>query len=86
MDKQRTIVEFKSEIASLKSVTPWEEVKNDTIYHIPPIITLERRDIRIIKKCGDSATYCRVGDKEQTERKMFKTSVFAKFLVKKKKY
>ena len=86
MAKLHTVSELKENIDKLKSVTPWESIEVNTVYHVPPLVTLERREIFILKKEGDSATYRRIGDKEQKERTMMKTSVFAKFLVKRKKY
>lgn len=86
MTKHKTVQDLKSEISALKSVTPWSEVVEKGVYHIPPIITLERREIVILKKNGNSATYKRIGDAEQKERTMYDTSVFAKFMVKRKKY
>ena len=84
--KQRSVQDLKAQITTLKSITPWDLIEANAVYHIPPIITLERREIFILTKEGDSATYRRIGDKEQKERTMMKTSVFAKFLVKRKKY
>lgn len=86
MAKPRTVSELKNQIDNIKSMTPWENVEVNAVYHIPPLVTLERREIFIISKEGDSATYRRIGDKEQKERTMAKTSVYAKFLVKRKKY
>lgn len=86
MAKQRTVQDLKAQIATLRSVTPWDEVEANKTYHIPPIITLDRREILVLSKQDNTATYRRIGDKEQTERTMHKTSVFAKFLVKRKKF
>lgn len=86
MAKLHTVSELKEKIDKLKSVTPWESIEVNTVYHVPPLVTLERREIFILTKEGDSVTYRRIGDKEQKERTMMKTSVFAKFLVKRKKY
>ncbi len=86
MAKLHTVSELKEKIDNLKSVTPWESIEVNTVYYVPPLVTLERREIFILTKEGDSATYRRIGDKEQKERTMMKTSVFAKFLVKRKKY
>ena len=82
----KSIQDIKDKIALLRSVTPWEEIEDGAIYHIPPIYTLQRRDIRILSIKGDSASYRRIGDTNQEPRTMFKTSVFAKFLVKRKKF
>lgn len=81
-----TISELKEKIDNVRAATPWETVEVNTIYHIPPLVSLKRREVLILTKNRNSATYKRVGDKEQVERTMFKTSVFAKFLIKRKKY
>lgn len=83
---KRSIKEMKEELQKLPSVTPWEDIKENEIYHIPPLITLERRDLHILSKNGNSAVYVRVGDKEKKERTLYDSSVFARFLVKRKKY
>lgn len=83
---KRSIQELKGELQKLKSVMPWSEIKPNEVYHVPPIISLERRDLYIISKKEDTATYRRIGDAENKERVMHETSVFARFLVKKKKY
>ena len=82
----KTVQDLKDQIATLKSVTPWEEIEENKVYHIPPIITLERREIMVLSKNDKTATYRRIGDIEQKERTMYKTSVFAKFIVKRKKF
>jgi hypothetical protein len=86
MAKLNTVSELKEKIDKLRSITPWESIEVNKVYHVPPLVTLERREILILTKDGDSATYRRIGDKEQKERTMMKSSVFAKFLVKRKKY
>ena len=86
MAKLHTVSELKEKIDKIKSVTPWESIEVNSVYHVPPLVTLERREVFILTKEGDSATYRRIGDKEQKKRTMMKTSVFAKFLVKRKKY
>lgn len=83
---KRSLQELKVELQKLKSVIPWNEIKADETYHVPPIISLERRDFYIIKKYKDKATYRKIGDTENQERTLHESSVFAKFLVKRKDY
>lgn len=83
---KRSIQELKSELQKLKSVVPWAEIKANEVYHVPPLISLERRDLLILTKDDKKATYIRVGDTEKKERTMYDSSVFARFLVKRKKY
>jgi hypothetical protein len=86
MAKKLTISNLKNFAANIRRVTPWDDIEINSVYHIPPLITLERRDVIIVNKNENTATYRRVGDKDKTDHTMFRTSVFAKFLVKQKKY
>ena len=83
---KRSIQELKEELQKIKSITPWEEVEVNRIYHIPPIISLERREVMIVTKTPDEATYRRVDGEDEKEGKMHRTSVFARFLIKRKKF
>lgn len=82
----KTIREIMKASNGLRPVTPWEEVKVNDVYHIPPIASLKRREVTILTKNDDSATYSKNGEPTSGEATMHKTSVFAKFLVKKKDY
>ena len=86
MNMKRSVQELKEELQKIKSITPWEEVEVNRIYHISPIISLERRDVMILTKTADEATYRRVDGDDEKEGKMHRTSVFARFLVKRKKF
>jgi hypothetical protein len=47
---------------------------------------LERREIIFLSKGENEGIYKRVDGGDETESKMHRTSVFARFLVKKKKF
>ena len=83
---KRSVQELKEELQKVQSITPWENVEVAKIYHIPPIISLERRDVLILTKTADEATYKRVDNGDEKEGKMHRTSVFARFLIKKKEF
>lgn len=83
---KRSVQELKEELQKIKSITPWEQIEENRIYHISPIISLERRDIMILKKGDDEATYKRVDGDDDKEGKLHRTSVFARFLVMRKKF
>lgn len=83
---KRSVQELKEELQKIKSITPWEQIEENHIYHISPIISLERRDIIILKKGDDEATYKRVDGDDDKEGKLHRTSVFARFLVMRKKF
>ena len=78
--------EFKEQMTPYLGITPWEEIKVGDTYHIPPILTLERRDVKVMEKDTTSLLCVRVDDGKKNELKMQKTSVYAKVLVKKRKF
>ena len=83
---KKKLEEMKDQLVLLKSITPWEDVKENEIYHIPPIGALSRRKVLILSKEDDKASYRKLGGTEQDEKVMYRTSVFAKFLVKERKF
>ena len=83
---KRSVQELKEELQKIKSITPWEDVEVNRIYHISPIISLERRDIIITSKGENEAPYKRVDNDDEKEGKMHRTSVFARFLIKRKAF
>jgi len=80
----KSIQDFKEELSKIKPITPWEEILEDEIYHIPPIISLTRRDIYVVRKNEDTLDYISSTNKKMTERTLHRTSAFAKFMVQKK--
>lgn len=83
---KKTVQDLKDKLATFKSVTPWDMIEPNKVYHIPPIITLHRREILVLSKDDEKATYCKVDGTDENKRTMYKTSVFAKFIVKRKKF
>lgn len=83
---KRSVQELKEQLQKIKCITPWEEIEVNKIYHISPIISLERRDIIILDKDDNEAKYKRVDGGDDTEGKMHRTSVFARFLIRRKKF
>lgn len=77
---------FKLNMKQYGAITPWESIQENAVYHIPPILTLCRRDILILEKTSDNIKYKRIDDTEKKENNMARTSVYAKVLVKRKKY
>lgn len=82
----KTVKDMKTELQKIPSIIPWEKVEVNKIYHIPPIISLKRREIIITDKDDNSAKYRRVDGTETQEGVLHKTSVLARFLVVRKKY
>ena len=83
---KRSVQKLKEELQKIKSIVPWSEVEENRIYHIPPIISLERRDVVILTKDDNEATYKRVDVDDNKEGKMHRTSVFARFMIKRKTF
>jgi len=77
---------FKAKMKQHGAITPWESIQENSVYHIPPILTLCRRDVLILEKKGDNIKYKRIDDTDKKEGNMARTSVYAKVLVKRKKY
>ena len=82
----RSVQELKEQLQKIKSITPWEDVEVNKIYHIAPIISLERRDVIILEKNENEAKYKRVDTNDDAGGKMHRTSVFARFLIPRKKF
>lgn len=78
--------QFKEHMTPYSGITPWEEIKVGNTYHIPPIHSLERRDVTVTEKTNTSLGCVRIDDGKKTELNMQRTSVYAKLLVKKRKF
>jgi hypothetical protein len=77
---------FKESMKKHKAITPWDSIEVNCVYHIPPIKSLSRRDVLIMEKDNDTIKYKRIDDTEKKEGNMARTSVYAKVMVKRKKY
>jgi hypothetical protein len=79
--------ELRAKWKIVEPITPWESVKVDGIYHIPPVLGLSCRDIKVTEKTDTELSFSRVdGVKENATGKYNKTSVFAKCMVVTKKF
>jgi hypothetical protein len=79
--------ELRTKWQAVSSITPWEEVKIDSVYHIPPVLGLGRREIKVTGKTDDEVTFTRVDGIEENANGTFKkTSVFAKCMVQVKEF
>lgn len=86
MGKERTIKSCKKELQQITHHIKWEDLEINKVYHVPPIITLNRMDIVILSKDNDTITFKEVGSSKNEESKMHKTSILSRFLVRKKEY
>lgn len=73
---------------NMKSTIEWEDIKENEIYHVPPLADGKRRDIMVIKKSQYSFTYRELSKDPKSSTSaiytLYHTSVMAKFLVKHK--
>ena len=75
--------ELRAKWQVVEPITPWEIVKVDRVYHIPPVLGLGRRDIKVTEKTDTELSFVRVdGIEENASGKYNKTSVFAKCMIK----
>ena len=80
------IREMKEKLYECRYVTPWKDIVEGEEYHIPPILSLLRRDLHITKKDETHLEYYKIGDKEKNIRSIQYDSVFSRLLVKKKNF
>lgn len=79
--------ELKAKWQKVASITPWENVKVNSVYHIPPVLGLKGRDIKVTEKTDTELSFSRVdGIEENATGKYNKTSVFAKCMVETRKF
>jgi len=87
MAKERTIQDNKDELKKIKAHIHPSNLKVNGIYHVPPIISLERMDIMILGLEGDYIRFKRTDSTtDNAEKKMHKTSILSRFIVNKRKY
>lgn len=85
MANENTIKNKQGELKKIKHHVL--DLKVDETYHIPPIMTIERMDIKITSIDGDDIKFKRVdGSNDVSEKSMKNTSILSRFLVKKLKY
>ncbi len=87
MAEKRTIENCKEELKKIKAHIHPSNLKVNNVYHIPPVITLDRMDIMILGMEGDYIRFKRVDSSTDTaEKKMHKTCILSRFIVNKRKF
>lgn len=87
MAEEHTIKSKADELKKLRHHLNWTELEINGEYHIPPIITIERMDIKITSIEGDDIKFRRTDKPSDTaEKSMKKSSILSRFVVKKLKY
>lgn len=85
MGNENTIKNKQGELKKIRHHVT--DLKVDETYHIPPIMTIERMDIKIVGIEGDDIKFKRVDSNTDIgEKVMKKSSILSRFLVKKLKY
>ena len=46
----QTVQDLKDKLAKYKNIMRWEEISPNVVYHIPPIVNVERKDILVLSK------------------------------------
>ncbi len=63
----------------------WEDIKEDEIYHIPPMMGEKRKDVVIVFKTAYSAAYKEIGPgASAVQTTFYPSTMFSKFLTKNK--
>ena len=86
MAEKKTVKDNAAELRKIKHHLPLDKLEVNKIYHIPPILTIERMDIQILGVEGDDIKFKRVDGTDKTEKSMKKSSILSRFLVKKLGY
>ena len=87
MAEENTVKSKASELRKIKHHIAFEDLEVNKTYHIPPIITIARMDIQILDIKDDGIKFKRVDNTTDKEEKiMKKSSILARFLVKKRGY
>lgn len=83
IDKTYTISEMREMIKSVKSITTWDDLKVNEIYHLPPLIDGDKRkDILITSKSQYSLSYKVLNEKTSHQiNTYYPSSIEVKFLV-----
>jgi hypothetical protein len=77
--------ELKAKWKVVEAITPWEKIRLNAKYHIPPVLGLKRRDIIVTSLSGEELSFKRAdGETENEVGKFHKTSVFAKCMIEEK--
>ena len=70
-------------IVELDPITPWSEINEDEVYHIPSMLAYERCEFLVReKKTNFLSGMIKEGNKEWKPYSLFKNEARAKFLVK----
>ena len=87
MGEKRNIRNSQNELNKIKHHISWDSLEVNKVYHIPPVLTIERMDIMILGVEGDFIRFKRVDSTtDKDEKKMHKTSILSRFIVNKRKY
>lgn len=77
----RKISDYKDELSRVKHHVSFDDIEVGKVYHIPPIVSIERMDIKIVKKTEDKIVFNVLGSTDASDKDMHKTSILARFLV-----
>ncbi len=83
IEKTYSVGEMREMLKSVKSITTWEDLKVNEIYHLPPLISGDKRkDILITSKSQYSLSYKVLNEKTNYQiNTYYPSSIEVKFLV-----
>lgn len=87
MGEKRNIRNSQNELNKIKHHISWDSLEVNKVYHIPPVLTIERMDVLITEKSDDNIKFKIIsGTNKEEVKSMHKTSILSRFLVNKRKY
>mgnify|MGYP003301989905 FL=1 len=78
---------YQEKVSLMYKIKPqmlWDEIKENTVYHIPQIPGEERKDIFIVRKNQHSLTYREIGGAQNVLYTLYPSSLAIRFIVKHK--
>ena len=82
MATDKTVKGNAAELRKIKHHIEADNLEVNSIYHIPPILTIERMDVQILGIDGDDIKFKRVDSTtDKSEKSMKKSSILSRFIV-----
>jgi hypothetical protein len=78
------IKKLRDKVALIKSIpykTKWDDIYEGDVLHIPKLLSIQRKDVVVVKKTDDTVTYKVVG--KEGNKTFSRTSIYAHLITKK---
>lgn len=83
MERRNIVRESIAPLKLCKRHIPWDKIEEGKTYHFPQIYPLKRREVTILKKTDNGATFM---DLDKTVKEIKPNCLIAIFLTEKKRY